>query len=266
MITNKEIVNTNIYKTCKGNTKMRKTNEKELLLIKTKSNSALEFMYPMNDKTLLKFVNNLDLPIKQIICQELCTRPEDIINKNQKIKSKNRKITTKMTICDLAKLFLENNDIFKKNTSYSKSTKSLINRAFIKPKSKLFKTDSIADKEGNKISIEKFLKFPANDITEIEIKNFIDNIKDRTTKQKLSNLLLAMYKIANLNKQVTGVYNNPAKILKTIAVKFEQSSCSDKMIVTNSELNTILKLLNNLSSKESFVNDDKLLLLAYIKK
>ncbi len=131
MITNKEIVNTNIYKTCKGNTKMRKTNEKELLLIKTKSNSALEFMYPMNDKTLLKFVNNLDLPAEQTKHQELREQAEDIINKKQKIKSKNRKITTKMTFCDLAKSFLENDDRFQKNTNYSKNTKSLINRAFI---------------------------------------------------------------------------------------------------------------------------------------
>lgn len=114
MITNKEIVNTNIYKTCKGNTKMRKTNEKELLLIKTKSNSALEFMYPMNDKTLLKFVNNLDLPAEQTKHQELREQAEDIINKKQKIKSKNRKITTKMTFCDLAKSFLENDDRFQK--------------------------------------------------------------------------------------------------------------------------------------------------------
>lgn len=94
------------------------------------------------------------------------------------------------------------------------------------------------------------MKLPAKDITEVEIKNFIENIKDRTTKIKVSYLLSAMYKLA-INKKITEIHNNPVKTPKTTKVKFEQNhSSSNKMTADNSEQNI---LFNQLS-----LDDDKL--------
>ena len=88
------------------------------------------------------------------------------------------------------------------------------------------------------------MKSPASEITEIDIKNYLNNIKHKTTKQKIANLLLAIYKKAITYKQTTKITTNPAEIVKNkTEIKFAKSERS--RLVSDIEIKELFKLLNN---------------------
>lgn len=241
-----------------------------MLLIKTTANSASwQFKYLFNGKRFvysLGSLDKLDLPTARAKHKELWQQVKNGVNvaaEKQKIKN-NKEIVEIHTISTLAKFYLKTCDKFKSEYSASvRNTISLITRFLIEPKLELFLRENINNSSDKKISISKFLNLPANDITEIEIKNFINNIKQPTPKARVAKILLAIYKKAILYKTDTKITNNPVEIIKSGEIKFEVKKRT--RIVSDAELKELFKLLNN-SKNQILATATKLLFMLGVRK
>lgn len=242
-----------------------------MLLIKTTANSASwQYRYLFNGK---KFVYSLgsfadvDLPTAQAKHKELWQKVAAGVNvavEKQKTKTSTADFVENYTISTLADLYIKNSKKFNEDRKNSKAEKSLIKRAFLEPNADLFISTSINTAARKKISIRRFLQLPANDINEIEIKNFVENIKNRTTKPRVAKLLFAIYEKAKLYKTTTKISNNPAEIIKFGEIEFEASKPRDR-IVSDAELKELFNLLNN-SKNQILATATKLLFMLGVRK
>ena len=182
----------------------------------------------------------------------------------QQAKTSTADFVENYTISTLADFYIKNSKKFNNATKTAASEKSLIKRAFLEPDVRLFNETSISNSYGKKITISKFLKLPANDINEIEIKNFVENIKNRTTKPRDAKLLFAIYEKAKLYKTTTKISNNPAEIIKSGEIEFEASKPRDR-IVSDAELKELFNLLNN-SKNQILATATKLLFMLGVRK
>ena len=182
----------------------------------------------------------------------------------QKTKTSTADFVENYTISTLANFYISNSKKFNEDRKNSKAEKSLIKRAFLEPDVRLFNETSISNSYGKKITISKFLKLPANDINEIEIKNFVENIKNRTTKPRVAKLLFAIYEKAKLYKTTTKISNNPAEIIKSGEIEFEASKPRDR-IVSDAELKELFNLLNK-SKNQILATATKLLFMLGVRK
>ena len=182
----------------------------------------------------------------------------------QKTKTSTADFVENYTISTLADFYIKNSKKFNNATKTAASEKSLIKRAFLEPDVRLFNETSISNSYGKKITISKFLKLPANDINEIEIKNFVENIKNRTTKPRVAKLLFAIYEKAKLYKTTTKISNNPAEIIKSGEIEFEASKPRDR-IVSDAELKELFNLLNK-SKNQILATATKLLFMLGVRK
>ena len=268
---NEKITSRDIEKFLKNKIKTQISAGSGLLLIKTTANSASwQYRYLFNGK---KFVYSLgsfadvDLPTAQAKHKELWQKVANGVNvavEKQKTKTSTADFVENYTISTLADFYIKNSKKFNNATKTAASEKSLIKRAFLEPDVRLFNETSISNSYGKKITISKFLKLPANDINEIEIKNFVENIKNRTTKPRVAKLLFAIYEKAKLYKTTTKISNNPAEIIKSGEIEFEASKPRDR-IVSDAELKELFNLLNN-SKNQILATATKLLFMLGVRK
>ena len=268
---NEKITSRDIEKFLKNKIKTQITAGSGLLLIKTTANSASwQYRYLFNGK---KFVYSLgsfadvDLPTAQAKHKELWQKVANGVNvavEKQQAKTSTADVVETHTISTLADFYIKNSKKFNNATKTAAAEKSLIARAFLEPDVRLFKETSISNSYGKKITISKFLKLPANDINEIEIKNFVENIKNRTTKPRVAKLLFAIYEKAKLYKTTTKISNNPAEIIKSGEIEFEASKPRDR-IVSDAELKELFNLLNN-SKNQILATATKLLFMLGVRK
>ena len=269
---NEKITSRDIEKFLKDKKKTQITAGSGLLLIKTTANSASwQYRYLFNGK---KFVYSLgsfadvDLPTAQARHKELWQKVANGVNvaaeKQQLKTTEEQNIVEIHTISTLANFYISNSKKFNEDRKNSKAEKSLIKRAFLEPDARLFNETSISNSYGKKITISKFLKLPANDINEIEIKNFIENVKQPTTKLRIAKLLFAIYEKAKLYKTTTKISNNPAEIIKSGEIEFEASKPRDR-IVSDAELKELFNLLNK-SKNQILATATKLLFMLGVRK
>lgn len=268
---NEKITSRDIEKFLKNKIKTQITAGSGLLLIKTTANSASwQYRYLFNGK---KFVYSLgsfadvDLPTAQAKHKELWQKVANGVNvavEKQQAKTSTADVVETHTISTLADFYIKNSKKFNNATKTAAAEKSLIARAFLEPDVRLFNETSISNSYGKKITISKFLKLPANDINEIEIKNFVENIKNRTTKPRVAKLLFAIYEKAKLYKTTTKISNNPAEIIKSGEIEFEASKPRDR-IVSDAELKELFNLLNN-SKNQILATATKLLFMLGVRK
>lgn len=269
---NEKITSRDIEKFLKNKIKTQISAGSGLLLIKTTANSASwQYRYLFNGK---KFVYSLgsfadvDLPTAQAKHKELWQKVANGVNvaaeKQQLKTTEEQNIVEIHTISTLANFYISNSKKFNEERKNSKAEKSLIKRAFLEPDARLFNETSISNSYGKKITISKFLKLPANDINEIEIKNFVENIKNRTTKPRVAKLLFAIYEKAKLYKTTTKISNNPAEIIKSGEIEFEASKPRDR-IVSDAELKELFNLLNK-SKNQILATATKLLFMLGVRK
>ena len=268
---NEKITSRDIEKFLKNKIKTQISAGSGLLLIKTTANSASwQYRYLFNGK---KFVYSLgsfadvDLPTAQSKHKELWQKVANGVNvavEKQQAKTSTADFVENYTISTLADFYIKNSKKFNNATKTAASEKSLIKRAFLEPDARLFNETSISNSYGKKITISKFLKLPANDINEIEIKNFVENIKNRTTKPRVAKLLFAIYEKAKLYKTTTKISNNPAEIIKSGEIEFEASKPRDR-IVSDAELKELFNLLNN-SKNQILATATKLLFMLGVRK
>ena len=242
-----------------------------LLLIKTTSNSARwQYRYLFNGKKFVYTIgtlNDVDLPTAQAKHKELWQKVANGVTvavEKQQAKGKLKSNTAIFSLSKLAQFFIKHSENLQADTNYSKNTISLIQRFLIDPKFELFKSKNIENAFNQKISIENFVKSPASEITEIDIKNYLNNIKHKKTKKKIANILLAIYKKAITYKQTTKITTNPAEIIKEKSeIKFEKSQRN--RIVSDAELKELFKLLNN-SKNKTLATATKLLFMLGVRK
>ena len=268
---NEKITSRDIEKFLKNKIKTQISAGSGLLLIKTTVNSASwQYRYLFNGK---KFVYSLgsfadvDLPTAQAKHKELWQKVANGVNvavEKQQAKTSTADVVETHTISTLADFYIKNSKKFNNATKTAAAEKSLIARAFLEPDVRLFNETSISNSYGKKITISKFLKLPANDINEIEIKNFVENIKNRTTKPRVAKLLFAIYEKAKLYKTTTKISNNPAEIIKSGEIEFEASKPRDR-IVSDAELKELFNLLNN-SKNQILATATKLLFMLGVRK
>ena len=268
---NEKITSRDIEKFLKNKIKTQITAGSGLLLIKTTANSASwQYRYLFNGK---KFVYSLgsfadvDLPTAQAKHKELWQKVANGVNvavEKQQAKTSTADVVEIHTISTLADFYIKNSKKFNNATKTAAAEKSLIKRAFLEPDVRLFNETSISNSYGKKITISKFLKLSANDINEIEIKNFVENIKNRTTKPRVAKLLFAIYEKAKLYKTTTKISNNPAEIIKSGEIEFEASKPRDR-IVSDAELKELFNLLNN-SKNQILATATKLLFMLGVRK
>ena len=268
---NEKITSRDIEKFLKDKKKTQITSGSGLLLIKTTANSASwQYRYLFNGK---KFVYSLgsfadvDLPTAQAKHKELWQKVANGVNvavEKQQAKTSTADVVETHTISTLADFYIKNSKKFNNATKTAAAEKSLIKRAFLEPDVRLFNETSISNSYGKKITISKFLKLPANDINEIEIKNFVENIKNRTTKPRVAKLLFAIYEKAKLYKTTTKISNNPAEIIKSGEIEFEASKPRDR-IVSDAELKELFNLLNK-SKNHILATATKLLFMLGVRK
>ena len=268
---NEKITSRDIEKFLKNKIKTQISAGSGLLLIKTTANSASwQYRYLFNGK---KFVYSLgsfadvDLPTAQAKHKELWQKVANGVNvavEKQQAKTSTADVVETHTISTLADFYIKNSKKFNNATKTAAAEKSLIKRAFLEPDVRLFNETSISNSYGKKITISKFLKLPANDINEIEIKNFVENIKNRTTKPRVAKLLFAIYEKAKLYKTTTKISNNPAEIIKSGEIEFEASKPRDR-IVSDAELKELFNLLNK-SKNQILATATKLLFMLGVRK
>ena len=268
---NEKITSRDIEKFLKDKKKTQITSGSGLLLIKTTANSASwQYRYLFNGK---KFVYSLgsfadvDLPTAQAKHKELWQKVANGVNvavEKQQANTSTADVVEIHTISTLADFYIKNSKKFNNATKTAAAEKSLIKRAFLEPDVRLFNETSISNSYGKKITISKFLKLSANDINEIEIKNFVENIKNRTTKPRVAKLLFAIYEKAKLYKTTTKISNNPAEIIKSGEIEFEASKPRDR-IVSDAELKELFNLLNK-SKNQILATATKLLFMLGVRK
>lgn len=268
---NEKINTRDIQNFLNDTTKTQITAGSGLLLIKTTSNSASwQYRYKVKGKRFVYTIgtfNDVDLPTAQATHKELWQKVANGVNvalEKQNAKGKVKSNTAIFSLSKLAQFFIKHSENLKADTNYSKNTISLIQRFLIDPKCNLFKSKNIENALNQKISVENFVKSPASEITEIDIKNFLNNIKHKTTKQKIANLLLAIFKKATLYKTTTKITKNPAEIIKEKSeIKFEKSQRN--RIVSDVEIKELFKLLNN-SKNQTLATATKLLFMLGVRK
>lgn len=281
---NEKITSRDIEKFLKDKNKTQITSGSGLLLIKTTSNSASwQYRYKVKGKRFVYTIgtlNDVDLPTAQAKHKELWKEVANGVNvavekQNAKRKATGNEIIENHTISTLAKFYIKNSKRLTKDSPTAKAEKSLIERAFIKAKDdefindkdkgkKLFNAPSIATANGKKISISKFLQLPAKDINEIEILNFVENVKYKTPKRQIAKLLLAIFKKAITYKQTTKIIENPAQIIKSGEIEFAKPTPRDR-IITDAELIELFKLLNK-SKNQTLATAMKLLFMLGVRK
>ena len=242
-----------------------------LLLIKTTSNSASwQYRYKVKGKRFVYTIgtlNDVDLPTAQAKHKELWQKVANGVNvavEKQKTKGKVKSNTAIFSLSKLAQFFIKHSENLQADTNHSKNTISLIQRFLIDPKCNLFKSKNIENAFNQKISVENFINSPASEITEIDIKNYLNNIKHKTTRQKIANLLLAIYKKAITYKQTTKITKNPAEIVKNkTEIRFAKSERS--RLVSDAELKELFNLLNN-SKNQTLATATKLLFMLGVRK
>lgn len=268
---NEKITTRDIQNFLNDTTKTQITAGSGLLLIKTTSNSASwQYRFLFNGKKFVYTIgtlNDVDLPTAQATHKELWQKVANGVNvavEKQKTKGKVKSNTAIFSLSKLAQFFIKQSENLQADTNYAKNTISLIKRFLIEPKFDLFKSQKIENAFNQKISVENFVKSPASEITEIDIKNFLNNIKHKTTKQKIANLLLAIYKKAITYKQTTKITTNPAEIVKNkTEIKFAKSERS--RLVNDAELKELFNLLNN-SKNQILATATKLLFMLGVRK
>ena len=268
---NEKITTRDISKFLNDTTKTQITAGSGLLLIKTTSNSASwQYRYKVKGKRFVYTIgtfNDVDLPTAQAKHKELWQKVANGVNvavEKQQAKGKVKSNTAIFSLSKLAQFFIKQSENLQADTNYSKNTISLIQRFLIDPKCNLFKSKNIENAFNEKISVENFVKSPASEITEIDIKNYLNNIKHKTTKQKIANLLLAIYKKAITYKQTTKITTNPAEIVKNkTEIKFAKSERS--RLVSDAELKELFYLLNN-SKNQTLATATKLLFMLGVRK
>ena len=188
---NEKINTRDIQNFLNDTTKTQITAGSGLLLIKTTSNSASwQYRYKVKGKRFVYTIgtlNDVDLPTAQAKHKELWKEVANGVNvavEKQKTKGKVKSNTAIFSLSKLAQFFIKHSENLQADTNYSKNTISLIQRFLIDPKFELFKSKNIENAFNEKISVENFVKSPASEITEIDIKNYLNNIKHKTTKQK----------------------------------------------------------------------------------
>lgn len=267
---NEKITTRDISKFLNDTTKTQITAGSGLLLIKTTSNSASwQYRYKVKGKRFVYTIgtlNDVDLPTAQATHKELWQKVANGVNvavEKQNAKGK-VKSNTAFSLSKLAQFFIKHSENLQADTNYSKNTISLIQRFLIDPKFDLFKSKNIENAFNEKISVENFINSPASEITEIDIKNYLNNIKHKTTRQKIANLLLAIYKKAITYKQTTKITKNPAEIVKNkTEIKFAKSERS--RLVSDAELKELFNLLNN-SKNQTLATATKLLFMLGVRK
>lgn len=268
---NEKITSRDISKFLNDTTKTQITAGSGLLLIKTTSNSASwQYRYLFNGKKFVYTIgtlNDVDLPTAQAKHKELWQKVANGVNvaaEKQNAKGKLKSNTAIFSLSKLAQFFIKHSENLQADTNYSKNTISLIQRFLIEPKFELFKSQKIENAFNQKISIENFVKSPASEITEIDIKNYLNNIKHKTTKQKIANLLLAIYKKAITYKQTTKITTNPAEIVNNkTEIRFAKSERS--RLVSDVELKELFNLLSN-SKNQTLATATKLLFMLGVRK
>lgn len=269
---NEKITSRDIEKFLKDKKKTQITSGSGLLLIKTTANSASwQYRYLFNGKKFvysLGSLANIDLQTARVKHKQLWLQVANGVNvaaeKQQSKTTEEQNLVEIHTISTLAKFYISNSKKLSEDRKNSKAEKSLIKRAFLEPDVRLFNETSISNSYGKKITISKFLKLPANDINEIEIKNFVENIKNRTTKPRVAKLLFAIYEKAKLYKTTTKISNNPAEIIKSGEIEFEASKPRDR-IVSDAELKELFNLLNK-SKNQILATATKLLFMLGVRK
>ena len=269
---NEKITSRDIEKFLKNKIKTQISAGSGLLLIKTTANSASwQYRYLFNGKKFvysLGSLANIDLQTARVKHKQLWLQVANGVNvaaeKQQLKTTEEQNIVEIHTISTLANFYISNSKKFNEDRKNSKAEKSLIKRAFLEPDARLFNETSISNSYGKKITISKFLKLPANDINEIEIKNFVENIKNRTTKPRVAKLLFAIYEKAKLYKTTTKISNNPAEIIKSGEIEFEASKPRDR-IVSDAELKELFNLLNK-SKNQILATATKLLFMLGVRK
>ena len=267
---NEKITTRDISKFLNDTTKTQITAGSGLLLIKTTSNSASwQYRYKVKGKRFVYTIgtlNDVDLPTAQATHKELWQKVANGVNvavEKQNAKGK-VKSNTAFSLSKLAQFFIKHSENLQADTNYSKNTISLIQRFLIDPKFDLFKSKNIENAFNEKIRVENFINSPASEITEIDIKNYLNNIKHKTTRQKIANLLLAIYKKAITYKQTTKITKNPAEIVKNkTEIKFAKSERS--RLVSDAELKELFNLLNN-SKNQTLATATKLLFMLGVRK
>ena len=268
---NEKITTRDISKFLNDTTKTQITAGSGLLLIKTTSNSASwQYRYKVKGKRFVYTIgtlNDVDLPTAQAKHKELWQKVANGVNvavEKQKTKGKLKSNTAIFSLSKLAQFFIKHSENLQADSNYSKNTISLIQRFLIDPKFELFKSKNIENAFNEKISVENFVKSPASEITEIDIKNYLNNIKHKTTRQKIANLLLAIFKKAITYKQTTKITANPAEIVKNkTEIKFAKSERS--RLVSDAELKELFNLLNN-SKNQTLATATKLLFMLGVRK
>ena len=242
-----------------------------LLLVRTKGNSiSWQYKYKFGNKKYvysLGTLSKLSMTKAQELHKELYLKVEKGINvaaDKQQNKSTKLDDNIEFSIAKLANFYLSNNKNLQKNITYLRRIQSLINRLLIEPIPELFNNTTIKNSKGKNITIYDFLhNIPANNLTEIEIKNFIENIKNKSTKLNIATLLLSMYKKALLYKNTTKITNNPAEIIKTTEIQFDKSQRS--RIISDIELKELFALLDK-SKNQTLATAIKLLFLTGVRK
>lgn len=268
---NEKFTSRDISKFLNDTTKTQISAGSGLLLIKTTSNSASwQYRYKVKGKRFVYTIgtlNDVDLPTAQAMHKELWQKVANGVNvavEKQKTKGKVKSKTAIFSLSKLAQFFIKHSENLQADTNYSKNTISLIQRFLIEPKFELFKSKNIENAFNEKISVENFVKSPASEITEIDIKNYLNNIKHKTTKQKIANLLLAIYKKAITYKQTTKITVNPAEIVNNkTEIRFAKSERS--RLVSDTELKELFNLLNN-SKNQTLATATKLLFMLGVRK
>ena len=269
---NEKITSRDIEKFLKNKIKTQISAGSGLLLIKTTANSASwQYRYLFNGKKFvysLGSLANIDLQTARVKHFNLWRQVANGVNvaaEKQQLKTTDEQNLVEIhTISTLAKFYISNSKKLSEDRKNSKAEKSLIKRAFLEPDARLFNETSISNSYGKKITISKFLKLPANDINEIEIKNFIENVKQPTTKLRIAKLLFAIYEKAKLYKTTTKISNNPAEIIKSGEIEFEASKPRDR-IVSDAELKELFNLLNK-SKNQILATATKLLFMLGVRK
>ena len=269
---NEKITSRDIEKFLKNKIKTQISAGSGLLLIKTTANSASwQYRYLFNGKKFvysLGSLANIDLQTARVKHFNLWRQVANGVNvaaEKQQLKTTDEQNLVEIhTISTLAKFYISNSKKLSEDRKNSKAEKSLIKRAFLEPDVRLFNETSISNSYGKKITISKFLKLPANDINEIEIKNFVENIKNRTTKPRVAKLLFAIYEKAKLYKTTTKISNNPAEIIKSGEIEFEAPKPRDR-IVSDAELKELFNLLNK-SKNQILATATKLLFMLGVRK
>lgn len=268
---NEKFTSRDISKFLNDTTKTQISAGSGLLLIKTTSNSASwQYRYKVKGKRFVYTIgtlNDVDLPTAQAKHKELWQKVANGVNvavEKQQAKGKLKSNTAIFSLSKLAQFFIKHSENLQADTNYSKNTISLIQRFLIEPKFELFKSKNIENAFNEKISVENFVKSPASEITEIDIKNYLNNIKHKTTKQKIANLLLAIYKKAITYKQTTKITVNPAEIVNNkTEIRFAKSERS--RLVSDTELKELFNLLNN-SKNQTLATATKLLFMLGVRK